>query len=205
MEQEIKKENEIMQEEPHHGKLIAMVIVGVLAVLGVVYATFSLGGAGKVTTIVTKNAAPVVATTTTTPAPVVVPTEAFVITDNSTNKTSATATAKSATSFNTTNSAGANTSTSPSNFKSFSYDATVGKKISVSGTCHDAYYTLLIFDSKDDYRTSPGAARANRAFACGAAGLFTITMDLRDINLPTGNYYLFVADQGSKGAWYNPR
>lgn len=178
--------------EKHYGKEIAIAIVGVLAVVGVIYGAFYGGGVSKATYTAPQKEAPVTAVA----APVVPePAETFVITD--TNKTSA-----------PTKTAGAidtKTLTAPTNFKSFAYDAKVGKTISVSGTCHDTYYALLIFDAKDDYRTNPGSARSNRAFACGASRLFTIKMDLRDINLASGSYYLFVADQGSKGSWYNPR
>lgn len=93
----------------------------------------------------------------------------------------------------------------PANFKSFSYDATVGKRITVSGTCHDKYYAMLVFESKDDYRKDPGAAKSNRAFECKTSGLFSIETNMKEFNLPSGNYYLFIADQGSTGSWYNPR
>lgn len=196
MEHETTQQEEV-HEEKHHGKLVAMVIVGVLVMMGVVYGAFSWGGnAGKIAYVAPQKEMPAATTTTTTPV-VQAPTEAFVITDTSTGKTSAPTKTTSATSPKTLE--------APANFKSFTYDATLGKTISVTGTCHDAYYVLLIFDSRDDYRTNPGAARSNRAFECGATRLFTIKMDLRDINLPSGSYYLFVADQGSKGSWYNPR
>ena len=93
----------------------------------------------------------------------------------------------------------------PENFKSFSYDETVGKKISISGNCKDNYYAMLIFASKDDYRTDPGKAQSNRAFPCPANKSFSIDMDLKDINLQSGSYYIFIADQGDSGSWYNPR
>lgn len=95
--------------------------------------------------------------------------------------------------------------TAPVNFKSFAYDANTGKIISISGNCSDKYYTFLIFDSSVDYRKDPAAARANRAFECPASKLFTLDMDLRSINLTSGDYYLFIADQGKTGSWYNPR
>lgn len=190
------KENKQLVEEilerKHYGKLVAMVIVGVLVVAGGVYGVFFRVGAGKVAYVAPQKEA--FATAVIVPM-ALEPTEAFVVTDIS--KTSAPQKA--------TGVIDAKTLAAPTNFKSFAYDATVGKTISVSGTCHDAYYTLLIFDAKDDYRMNPGAARSNRAFECGGTRLFTIKMDLRDINLLSGNYYLFVADQGSKGSWYNPR
>ena len=95
--------------------------------------------------------------------------------------------------------------TAPVNFKSFSYDANKGKIISLSGNCSDKYYAVLIFDSSVDYRKDPSAARSNRAFECPATKLFNVEVNLRDINLTSGSYYVFIADQGSTGSWYNPR
>lgn len=90
-------------------------------------------------------------------------------------------------------------------FQSFSYASAQGKIIAVSGGCSDAYYAVLVFDAKTDYRKDPAAARVNRAFECPANKLFRTQFDLRDFNLPAGSYYFFVADQGDKGSWYNPR
>lgn len=93
----------------------------------------------------------------------------------------------------------------PTNFKTFSYDATLGKRISLVGTCKDAYYALLIFKSSDDYRKDPARSYYNTAYACPASGIITLEVDLQSINLTSGSYYLFLADQGEKGSWYNPR
>ncbi|MCX6756707.1 MAG: hypothetical protein NTW35_00930 [Candidatus Nomurabacteria bacterium] len=90
-------------------------------------------------------------------------------------------------------------------FKSFSYDSTLGKLIALSGTCNDKYYAFLIFDSTIDYRKDPGAAQSNKAFACPSNGKFTVNINLKDLNLQSGKYYIFIADQGSTGSWYNPR
>lgn len=90
-------------------------------------------------------------------------------------------------------------------FKSFNYDSTLGKLIALSGTCNDKYYAFLIFDSIIDYRKDPGAAQSNKAFACPSNGKFTVNINLKDLNLQSGKYYIFIADQGSTGSWYNPR
>ncbi|MBI3634022.1 MAG: hypothetical protein HY228_00165 [Candidatus Yonathbacteria bacterium] len=190
MEPETTQQEEA-REEKHYGRTIAIIIVGVLVVVGVVYGVF-LGGLAKKTTYIASEKKIEISSETTTPPPPQVPVETFVMVDTSKTNTPVKAT-------------DSKILKAPTNFKSFTYDAGVGKTISVSGACHDTYYVLLIFDAKDDYRTNPGAARSNRAFECGASKLFTIKMDLRDINLPSGNYYLFVADQGKTGSWYNPR
>lgn len=93
----------------------------------------------------------------------------------------------------------------PQNFKSFSYDASAGKIIALAGTCKDAYYALLIFKSTDDYRKDPARSYYNTAFPCPASGMVTLEVNLKDFNLPSGEYYLFIADQGNTGSWYNPR
>lgn len=90
-------------------------------------------------------------------------------------------------------------------FKSFSYDQTVGKMIGVSGSCSDAYYAIVIFRAKDDYRKNPAASVFNQAFECPTDHKFSNGIELKNFNLPSGEYYFLVADQGNKGTWYNPR
>lgn len=90
-------------------------------------------------------------------------------------------------------------------FKSFSYDQTVGKMIGVSGSCSDAYYAIVIFRAKDDYRKNPAASVFNQAFECPTDHKFSNGIELKNFNLPSGEYYFLVANQGNKGTWYNPR
>lgn len=93
----------------------------------------------------------------------------------------------------------------PTNFKTFSYDSIAGKKVALAGICRDSYYVLLIFKSIDDYRKDPARSYYNTAYACPSSGIVSIEVDLKSVNLPSGDYYLFIADQGEKGSWYNPR
>lgn len=90
-------------------------------------------------------------------------------------------------------------------FKSFNYDASVGKIVSVFGTCRDSYYAILVFEEGRDYRKEPSASRYNSAFPCPSGGKFSAEINLKEANLPSGKYYMFVADQGNTGSWYNPR
>lgn len=194
MEQETQNNNS-EDRTAHYGRAIAIVFVvvfiGFIAWYGL---TGKLGDLGKITAVAPKGDQ---ATNATTPAvPIVAPpTESFIITDmgstGGSKKEAITGDAKIL--------------KAPINFKSFAYDAKLGKTISISGNCSDKYYTLLIFDSSVDYRKDPAAAQANRASQCPAGKLFTIEMNLKDINLQSGSYYLFIADQGSTGSWYNPR
>ncbi|HEX8993683.1 MAG TPA: hypothetical protein VF803_00330, partial [Candidatus Paceibacterota bacterium] len=93
----------------------------------------------------------------------------------------------------------------PSTFHVFSYDSALGKVIDLSGACTDTYYALLVFSASDDYRTSPAKARVNQAHVCPAGGAFSLSVNLQNFNLQSGSYYLFIADQGKTGTWYNPR
>lgn len=93
----------------------------------------------------------------------------------------------------------------PESFNTFTYDAQQGKRIVISGVCHADYYALLIFKSQDDYRKNVTGSLINKAYQCPTSSKFKLDFDLRDFNLISGHYYLFVADQGKTGSWYNPR
>ncbi len=196
MEPEITPQTEEVREEKHYGRVVAIVATVAFLGLAVWYGTTGkFDNFGKVSVdLSSKEQAP----SEDIPLPLVAkaPTEQFIVTDMGKTEGS-----------QKENIATADTSIfkAPINFKSFSYDANKGKTISISGNCSDKYYTLLIFDSSVDYRKDPGAARANRAFECPITKLFNVEMNLRDINLQSGSYYIFIADQGSTGSWYNPR
>lgn len=196
MEQETTPQIKDTHEEKHYGRIVAIVITVAILGLAVWYGmTGKLSELGKVTVEV--SSVPAASSTSTPQAPVVQPpTEQFVVTDLGKKEGS-----------QKENIATADTKifTAPINFKSFTYDASKGKVISISGNCSDKYYAVLVFDSAVDYRKSPGSARSNRAFECPTTKLFNVEMNLRDINLQSGSYYVFIADQGSTGSWYNPR
>lgn len=165
----------------------AVVILAIVIAVGVAFR----GSAPISVTVDNKKTAPIIS-----PIVPIVPQENFVVTNLG----------------ETTGSAKENIATadpkifkSPTNFKSFSYDASLGKKISLVGTCKDAYYVLLIFKSTDDYRKDPARSYYNTAYPCPATKMVAINVDLKEFNLPTGEYYLFLADQGNTGSWYNPR
>jgi hypothetical protein len=90
-------------------------------------------------------------------------------------------------------------------FNVFSYNASAGKIINVSGTCSDAYFAIVVFFAADDYKKDPAKSVINKATECPASKNFTASLSMQDYNLPSGNYYFFVADQGKTGSWYNPR
>lgn len=193
-------ENEPIEGESAHPRfcnylrITEIGAVVVLVVVGISYFAFRGSAPMIVTTDGGKTTEAVPSSTL--PIPKIVETEHFVVTSigevtGSTKENIATADKKI---FN-----------APENFKSFSYDASLGKKIALAGTCKDAYYALLIFKSIDDYRKSPASAYYNTAYPCPASGVVALEVDLRSINLQSGSYYFFLADQGNTGSWYNPR
>ncbi len=96
----------------------------------------------------------------------------------------------------------------PANFSSFSYnplDQNGKKTLDLEIECQDAYYAVLIFNIKDDYRQNSGAARFNQAAPCQIGEKIERSIDLEKLNLSAGKYYYIVADQGLTGSWYNPR
>lgn len=98
---------------------------------------------------------------------------------------------------------------SPVTFLKFGYDARGidGKGfITVSSTCHDAYLTILMFPANVDYRNDLTKAVFNTAFPCEIGKNFTYDINADSLsNIPVGEYYAVLADQGNKGVWYNAR
>ncbi|MBI5400801.1 MAG: hypothetical protein HZB12_01650 [Candidatus Yonathbacteria bacterium] len=181
----------------HLRDYLRTVEIGAVMVLSAVIVV-GLAFRGSAPIIVTNNGNKMseTASTSTLPIPKMVETEHFVVTtidkvEGSAKENIATADPK--------------IFKAPTNFKSFLYDATLGKKIALTGTCKDAYYALLIFKTADDYRKDPARSYYNSAYPCPASSLIALEVDLQSINLPTGSYYLFLADQGNTGSWYNPR
>lgn len=180
-----------IEKSNHSYILIVAVVLFLVTIFGIYKIFFSSQKTGSIVTPVTDKE--VVVTVVQTPVPV----EKITITDpvvTTESKKEIIATI-----------ANPKTLKESSVFKSFTYDAKLGKQISLSSTCHDKYYAFLIFDSLIDYRKDPGMAQGNKAFECPSSGHFTVDMNLKDINLQNGTYYLFVADQGPTGSWYNPR
>ena len=93
---------------------------------------------------------------------------------------------------------------SPSSFKFFDYTGE-NTNLTVKNYCTNEFMTILIYPAEEDYRYNPAASRFNRAYACTQKGNVTEVIDLKKLNLPSGKYYYFVADQGKTGAWFNPR
>jgi len=89
-------------------------------------------------------------------------------------------------------------------FRYFEYSPKDKYAISVSGECAAAYYSLLIFNARDNYNENPGAARYNVAMPCPSGRKFERIVDLSSLHLTSGTYYFFTADQGNDGPWFNP-
>jgi hypothetical protein len=91
----------------------------------------------------------------------------------------------------------------PIGYTRFVYDEAA--PVVVTGTCDDAYYTVLVFPSDIDYRRSPLDARYNVATACTKGDDYTVPLDLAGRGLEVGKeYYIVRAHQGATGEWYNP-
>lgn len=199
---EVEEKNDVVQvaedsTRSHWREYLRVTEIGaVIVLIAVAGFYFAFRGSAPVTITVDTAKTSEVAPTSTAPVVMPVETEHFVVTNMSEVEGSA-----------KENIATADTKIfkAPTNFKSFSYDAKLGKKIALAGTCRDAYYALLIFKSGDDYRKDPARSYYNTAYACPASGIITLEVDLQSINLSSGSYYLFLADQGEKGSWYNPR
>lgn len=91
----------------------------------------------------------------------------------------------------------------PSVFKIFTYKKDTPILV-VEGACEDAYYAVLIYSKKIDYRESPLDARYNVASVCPSEKIFSVPVDLSRLPLVEGEvYYIIRAQQGKTGQWYN--
>lgn len=91
----------------------------------------------------------------------------------------------------------------PSVFKIFTYKKDTPVLV-VEGECEDAYYAVLIYSKKIDYRESPLDARYNVASACPSGKKYSVPIDLSHLPLAEGEvYYIIRAQQGKTGQWYN--
>lgn len=90
--------------------------------------------------------------------------------------------------------------------QTFNYSKSGGQVLGISGTCVDAYYTVLIFKKSSNFQTHPGDNVFNNAFLCPDNKKIAIEIDISHSNFSDGvGYYLLVADQGKSGTWYNAR
>ncbi len=78
--------------------------------------------------------------------------------------------------------------------------STIQETLSISGTCDDLYYVILIYRNADDYDKNPSSYIYNRAYPCGN-GHFNYDLNELPFNLESGTFYLLVGGQGGKGGW----
>jgi hypothetical protein len=81
----------------------------------------------------------------------------------------------------------------------FTTDPDTGN-LSVSGTCVDPYFVVLIYGKAEDYNTSPTSYIFNKAFDCKSGQYFYEIKDLPD-SVRKGRYYLLIGGQGTSGSW----
>lgn len=72
--------------------------------------------------------------------------------------------------------------------------------MSLSGMCLDTYYVVLLYKNMTDYTENPGSYIFNKAFKCENNSFSYSVSDLPS-NLPSGNYYMLIGDQGDRGTW----
>jgi hypothetical protein len=91
----------------------------------------------------------------------------------------------------------------PSSFEHFTYHA--GQPVFIAGHCTSAYYTVLVYPAKKDYRKNPQFAVYNVATPCPSVGSFTENLIFSSSGFTEGtSYYLIRAEQGAFGSWYDP-
>ncbi len=92
---------------------------------------------------------------------------------------------------------------SPDTFITFDLPASKSE-LTFKINCKTDYYVLLIFSKTIDYRKAPTLAGYNKAYECGKQGEFSASIDLKELNLNRGSYYLVRAHQDREGSWYEP-
>lgn len=73
-------------------------------------------------------------------------------------------------------------------------------EVTVSGQCSAAYFVVLLFKHATDYADDPSSYVVNKAYPC-VGGSFTYSISELPYNLPNGNYYLLVGQEGITGSW----
>lgn len=72
--------------------------------------------------------------------------------------------------------------------------------MTLSGTCSDTYFVVLLYKNQSDYTEDRGSYILNKAFKC-ENGSFSYSVSDLPSNLETGTYYMLIGDQGSRGTW----
>lgn len=72
--------------------------------------------------------------------------------------------------------------------------------MSFSGVCNAKYFVVLLYKNENDYIDNSNSYIVNKAFEC-VGGNFSYTIDQLPKNLPDGNYYLLIGQQGETGSW----
>jgi hypothetical protein len=78
-------------------------------------------------------------------------------------------------------------------------DNTTGE-VTVSGTCTNVYFVVLLFKNKTDYADDPSSYLVNRAYPC-VNGTYSYSISDLPYNLVNGTYYLMVGQEGKTGTW----
>ena len=72
--------------------------------------------------------------------------------------------------------------------------------LTVSGSCDDPYYVVLIYKDEKDYSSNRSSYIFNKAFDC-TNGQYSYSISELPPDLDNGRYYLLVGGQGNEGTW----
>ncbi len=74
------------------------------------------------------------------------------------------------------------------------------RTLTVSGSCDDPYYVVLIYKDEKDYSDNRSSYIFNKAFDC-INGQYSYPVSELPPDLGDGRYYLLVGGQGNEGTW----
>ncbi|MCC6934709.1 MAG: hypothetical protein IT406_03440 [Candidatus Yanofskybacteria bacterium] len=74
-----------------------------------------------------------------------------------------------------------------------------GDHISLSGSCTETHFVVLVFRGKEDYVRDPASALYNAALPCDS-GLLSYEMSSLPVPIEDGTYWLMIGQQG-RGPW----
>ena len=74
---------------------------------------------------------------------------------------------------------------------------------SVRGSCHEKFYTVIVYPAGTDYRQDATRFIYNQAHPC-ANQAFEQVVTVDNIATSSDQYYVVRADQKDEGTWFNP-
>jgi hypothetical protein len=72
--------------------------------------------------------------------------------------------------------------------------------MTVSGSCFEKYFVILIWKNSSDYIDRPGSFSKNIAELCNN-GSFVYDLKNLSTDIPDSNYFLMIAEEDDKNPW----